>query len=45
MESKRREMCVAIKEKLIMRVVKEAEYEGGRKRAVREAIEAARGVI
>jgi predicted Holliday junction resolvase-like endonuclease len=44
MESKRREMCEAIKYLLVMKVVKEAE-ESGRERAVREAIEKARGVI
>jgi hypothetical protein len=38
MESKTREMCQAIKEKLFMRLVKEAEYESGRRWALREAI-------
>ena len=44
MESMRREMSQAIKKLRSMRVVKEAE-ESGRERAVREAIEKARGVI
>jgi hypothetical protein len=45
MESKRREMCQAIQDLLVMRVSKEAEYESGRERAVREAIEEAKEVI
>ena len=43
-ETMRREICQAIKYLLAMRIVKEAE-ESGRQRAVREAIEKARGVI
>lgn len=45
MESKRREMCQAIKDLLAMRVRKEAEYEKGREKAVRETIEEAKEVI
>ena len=45
MESKRIEMCQVIKQEVVMRVRKEAEYESGRERAVREAIEEAKEVI
>jgi hypothetical protein len=45
MESKRREMCKAIEKELFLRLGNEADYESGRERAVREAIEKARGVL
>lgn len=46
MESKRIEMCQVIKEqKVVMRARKEAEYESGRERAVREAVEEAKETI
>ena len=45
MESTRKEICQAIKEDLFRRIDKEADYESGREKAVKEAIKEARGVI
>jgi hypothetical protein len=45
MESKRTEMCQAIREELFLRLGIEAEYESGRESAIRESVEKARGII
>ena len=45
MESKMREMCKAIVQVLLLKLGKEAEYESGKVKAIREAIEKARIVI